>query len=59
MVHSLFSQVRDDLETCLCHSQNGRALLALGKEKDIRDCGQLSVYDMIGIMHGEAVLSVK
>lgn len=59
MVHSLFSQVRDDLETCLCHSQNGRALLALGKEKDIRDCGQLSVYDMVGIMHGEAVLSVK
>ncbi|HEX3443535.1 MAG TPA: 2-phosphosulfolactate phosphatase [Chthoniobacterales bacterium] len=57
MVHSLFDQVRDDLETCLCHSQNGRALLALGKEQDIRDCGQLSVYDTVGIMHAEAVVS--
>jgi 2-phosphosulfolactate phosphatase len=57
LVHSLFSQVRDDLETCLCHSQNGRALLALGKEQDIRDCGQLSVYDTVGILRGEAVVS--
>ena len=57
MVHSLFSQVRDDLETCLCHSQNGRALFALGKEQDVRDCGQLSVYDTVGIMRGAAVVS--
>jgi 2-phosphosulfolactate phosphatase len=57
LVHSLFSQVRDDLQTCLCHSQNGRALLALGKEQDIRDCGQLSVYDTVGILRGEAVVS--
>jgi 2-phosphosulfolactate phosphatase len=57
MVHSLFSQVRDDLGTCLCHSQNGRALLALGKEQDVRDCGQLSIYDTVGIMRGEAVVS--
>jgi 2-phosphosulfolactate phosphatase len=59
MVHSLFDQVRDNLETCLFHSQNGRALLALGKAQDIRDCGQLSVYDTVGIMHGEAIVSVK
>jgi 2-phosphosulfolactate phosphatase len=57
MVHSLFSQVRNDLDTCLSHSQNGRALLALGKEQDVRDCGQLSVYNTVGIMRGEAVVS--
>jgi len=59
MVHSLFSQVRDDLGACLCHSQNGRALLALGKESDVRDCGQLSIYDTVGIMRGPAVVSAK
>ena len=59
MVHSLFSQVRDDLETCLGHSQNGRALLALGKANDVRDCGRLSIYNTVGIMRGQAVVSVK
>jgi len=59
MVHSLFSQVHDDLETCLCHSQNGRALLALGKANDVRDCGRLSVYETVGIMRGQAVVSVR
>jgi 2-phosphosulfolactate phosphatase len=59
MVHSLFHEVRDNLETSLCRSQNGRALLALGKEQDVRDCGQLSVYDTVGIMRGSAVVSVK
>jgi 2-phosphosulfolactate phosphatase len=58
MVHSLFQEVRDDLEACLGRSQNGQALLALGKEQDVRDCGQLSVYDAVGIMRGQAVVSV-
>ena len=59
MVHSLFRQVGDDLEMCLRHSQNGRALLALGKEKDVRDCGELSVYDTIGIMRDETVVALE
>jgi 2-phosphosulfolactate phosphatase len=59
MVYSLFRQVHDDLAICLCQSQNGRALLALGKENDTRDCAQLSIYDTVGIMRGEAVVSMK
>lgn len=59
MVHALFSQVGDNLEASLRHSHNGRALLALGKANDVRDCGQLSIYDTVGIMHGGAVVSVK
>jgi len=59
MVHSLFRQVGDDLEICLRNSENGRALLALGKDKDVRDCGQLSVYDTIGIMRDETVVALK
>jgi 2-phosphosulfolactate phosphatase len=59
MVHSLFSQVGDNLDASLRHSQNGRALLALGKANDVRDCGQLSIYDTVGIMRSGAVVSVK
>ena len=59
MVHSLFRQVGDDIEICLRHSQNGRALLALGKEKDVRDCGQLSVYDTVGIVRDGTVVAIK
>jgi 2-phosphosulfolactate phosphatase len=59
MVHALFSQVGDNLEASLRHSHNGRALLALGKANDVRDCGQLSIYDTVGIMRGGAVVSVK
>jgi 2-phosphosulfolactate phosphatase len=59
MVHALYAQVRADLHACLCNSQNGRALLALGKEKDVQDCSQLSVYETVGIMHDEAVVPAE
>jgi 2-phosphosulfolactate phosphatase len=59
MVRSLYDQVRDDLETCLRNSQNGRVLLALGKGNDVQDCSQLSVYNMVGVMRDEAVVPAK
>ena len=59
MVLALYTQVRGDLHACLCNSQNGRALLALGKEKDVQDCSQLSVYKTVGIMHGETVVPAE
>lgn len=59
MVQALYCQVRDDLETCLCNSQNGRALLAIGKEKDVQECSQLSAYNVVGMMRGAAVVRVE
>jgi 2-phosphosulfolactate phosphatase len=59
MVHALFSQIGDNFEAYLRYSHNGRALLALGKANDVRDCGQLSIYDTVGIMRDGAVVSVK
>jgi 2-phosphosulfolactate phosphatase len=59
MVRTLYHQVCDDLEACLRGSQNGRALLALGKEQDLRDCSQLSTCDTVGIMQGGAVIRAE
>jgi 2-phosphosulfolactate phosphatase len=59
MVLALYNQVRDNLESCLRNSQNGRALLALGKVKDVQDCSQLSIYQTVGIMRGEAVVPAE
>jgi 2-phosphosulfolactate phosphatase len=59
MVRALYSQVRGDLEGCLCNSQNGQALLAIGKGEDVRECSRLSVYNVVGMMRGEAVVRVE
>jgi 2-phosphosulfolactate phosphatase len=59
MVHTLYDQVCDDLKACLRGSQNGRALLALGKEEDVRHCSQLSTCDTVGVMRGEAVVRAE
>ncbi|HZC34329.1 MAG TPA: 2-phosphosulfolactate phosphatase [Chthoniobacterales bacterium] len=56
MVHALYNQVREDLESSLCNSQNGRALLAIGKGADVRECSRLSVYNAVGMMRDEAVV---
>ena len=57
MVRALYGQVVDDLEGGLRHTQNGRALLKLGKAADVRDCSQMSVYRTVGIMRDEIVVS--
>jgi 2-phosphosulfolactate phosphatase len=57
MVRTVYQQMGDDLEACLANTQNGRALLKLGKEADVRDCSQVSVYRTVGIMCDEIVVS--
>jgi 2-phosphosulfolactate phosphatase len=59
MVHALYGQVSGDLEGCLCNSQNGQALLAIGKGEDVRECSRLSVYNVIGMMRGGAVVRAE
>jgi 2-phosphosulfolactate phosphatase len=59
MVRALYCQVSPDLQNCLLGSQNGRALRDIGKEEDVRHCSQLSIYDIVGIVRGEAVVQAE
>jgi 2-phosphosulfolactate phosphatase len=59
MINALYQHVCTDLHKCLRSSQNGRALLEIGKEEDVWHCSQLSIYDVIGILQGEAVVQAE
>jgi 2-phosphosulfolactate phosphatase len=59
LVQAFYCHIRADLHDCLCNSQNGRALIELGKREDVRHCGQQSMYDTIGIMQGETVVRAE
>lgn len=59
LVQSLYERVGNNVEAWLCQTKNGRALQKIGKRGDISHCARLSVYDVIGKLTGNAIVSVE
>lgn len=59
LVRSLYERVGNNLEEWLSRTENGRALQKIGKHSDIRQCARLSVYDVIGKLHKNAIVRLE
>jgi 2-phosphosulfolactate phosphatase len=58
LVKSLYREASSDLLSYLRQSRNGRALVGIGKAKDVEECARLSVSQTVGVMQDDAVVKL-
>jgi 2-phosphosulfolactate phosphatase len=56
LVQGIYDRVGEDLREWLRQTRNGRALIKLGKGRDVDACAKLSRYDVVGILRDEYVV---
>jgi 2-phosphosulfolactate phosphatase len=58
LVKSLYREASSDLLSYLRQSRNGRALVGIGKAKDVEECARLSFSQTVGVMQDDAVVKL-
>jgi 2-phosphosulfolactate phosphatase len=56
MARSVYERVGDDLLEWLRQTRNGRALQEIGKGMDVIDCAEVSRYEAVGVLEGDAIV---
>ena len=57
LARSVYERVGDDLLEWLRQTRNGRALQGIGKGRDVIDCAEVSRYDAVGVLEGDAIVA--